>query len=414
MNQAKQHYDELPEDQQQTYRMAILDYQKPTGPSRTHSAPQSVEVAALIQYDPVNPSKDYKRAIVVYPKGQHLTTIQYNHAAYLPLSYPLFHMKGEQGWNPYIFSLNEQSRKKNHITIMQFAAYVLQIRDQPNAPLCKDIILCGGKLTQQYILDLFICLESDRLGYLRNNQCKLKTTLYKGLVSAVAANEEREEGRFCLLPSTYIGSPRWFHEEYQDAMARVRTFGKPDLFITFTCSPKWPEIVDALRKNQKTSSASHRPDIISRVFDIKLKSLLDDIMKQQIFGEVVSILAIVEWQKRNLPHAHILLVLHPNVKPQEPKDYDKISCAELPNSVSNPDLFQLVLTHMVHGPCGTLNPNCVCMKNGNCQKRFPKPFNVETTQSPNSYPVLRRRSPESGGISKLIEKGGKEFCVDNS
>lgn len=33
---------------------------------------------------------------------------------------------------------------------------------------------------------------------------------------------------------------------YQDAMAIVREKGKPDLFVTFTCNPNWPEIVEEL------------------------------------------------------------------------------------------------------------------------------------------------------------------------
>ena len=31
-----------------------------------------------------------------------------------------------------------------------------------------------------------------------------------------------------------------------DAMAIVRAFGKPTLFITITCNPTWPETADAL------------------------------------------------------------------------------------------------------------------------------------------------------------------------
>jgi len=29
---------------------------------------------------------------------------------------------------------------------------------------------------------------------------------------------------------------------YQDAMAIVRRYGKPDFFFTFTCNPTWAEI----------------------------------------------------------------------------------------------------------------------------------------------------------------------------
>ena len=33
-------------------------------------------------------------------------------------------------------------------------------------------------------------------------------------------------------------------QKYQDAMAIVRKYGKPDLFITFTCNPNWAEICE--------------------------------------------------------------------------------------------------------------------------------------------------------------------------
>jgi hypothetical protein len=49
-----------------------------------------------------------------------------------------------------------------------------------------------------------------------------------------------------ILPSSFQGSERAMGQLYQDAMARVRKFGKSDLFITFTYNPKWKEITDAL------------------------------------------------------------------------------------------------------------------------------------------------------------------------
>ena len=63
---------------------------------------------------------------------------------------------------------------------------------------------------------------------------------------------------------------------YQDAMAAVRKYGKPDLFITITCNPKWPEITAELKPHQK---AEDRPDIVVRVFRIKLNSLINELKK---------------------------------------------------------------------------------------------------------------------------------------
>ena len=47
---------------------------------------------------------------------------------------------------------------------------------------------------------------------------------------------------------------------------------------------------------------------------------------------------------------------------------DDVIQAELPNS-EDPNLktlFDIVSKHMIHGPCGHYNPNCVCMNEGKC------------------------------------------------
>ena len=68
-------------------------------------------------------------------------------------------------------------------------------------------------------------------------------------------------------------------------MAICRYFGKPDLFITFTCNPMWQEIQDALLPGQKPEDAPH---IVARVFHLKLRALLDDLLKHNVLGKVVA------------------------------------------------------------------------------------------------------------------------------
>jgi hypothetical protein len=58
----------------------------------------------------------------------------------------------------------------------------------------------------------------------------------------MANNLNGRVGKMVILPSTFIGSPRNMMQNYQDAMAIVSKFGKPDLFIIMTCNPKWREI----------------------------------------------------------------------------------------------------------------------------------------------------------------------------
>ena len=50
-----------------------------------------------------------------------------------------------------------------------------------------------------------------------------------------------------ILPRTYTGSPRYMQGKYQDALAILGAFrSKPDLFITMTANPEWPEITQAI------------------------------------------------------------------------------------------------------------------------------------------------------------------------
>jgi len=42
---------------------------------------------------------------------------------------------------------------------------------------------------------------------------------------------------------------------------------------------------------------------------MKLKVIFNDILKENIFGKVLAYLYIIKFQKRGLPHAHVLLIL---------------------------------------------------------------------------------------------------------
>ena len=57
------------------------------------------------------------------------------------------------------------------------------------------------------------------------------------------------QGVRVVLPSSFSGSPRAMQQNYQDAMAIVLKYGKPDLFLTNTCNPKICEIIENLCNN---------------------------------------------------------------------------------------------------------------------------------------------------------------------
>ncbi|KAG5590629.1 hypothetical protein H5410_041143 [Solanum commersonii] len=70
----------------------------------------------------------------------------------------------------------------------------------------------------------------------------------------------------------------------------------------------------------------------------------------------------IEFQKRGLPHAHFLIILCNEYKLLTPESYNRIICAELPYSNKEAHLHSVVVHHMIHGPCGHLNPSNPCMK----------------------------------------------------
>jgi hypothetical protein len=104
----------------------------------------------------------------------------------------------------------------------------------------------------------------------------------------------------------------------------------------------------------------------------------------------------IEWQKRGLPHAHILIWLQEKIRPTL---IDSIISAELPNPEEDRVLFETITKNMIHGPCGLINPTSPCMKDGKCVKKYPRDLRQETLTGHDGYPLCRRRKPGEGGYT---------------
>jgi hypothetical protein len=294
------------------------------------------------------------------------------HLAYNPLHFVLFHPHGEPGWQPGMphatvapvcrrAAGGEEEGDARHVTVdaepaqlthddgseeegdakhvatdaglaqpaqrkkittREWACYHMHDRN----PTSHALFVYGKRLYQEWGVDQYSKVESQRLFYIRNNQGPLRAAIYGGVADAVANNNANIDnlGRLIVLPSLFIGGHRHMVQLYQDSMAIVRQYGKPDLFITMTCNPKWEEIINPLKPGE---IANDRPDLVTRVFVGKLQHLLDELLKKGIFGEVVANIHVIEWQKRGLPHAHILLILHFDHKPRGLDEYDRMASA---------------------------------------------------------------------------------------
>ena len=139
---------------------------------------------------------------------------------------------------------------------------------------------------------------------------------------------------------------------------------------------------------------------------------MNDIEKEQYFGQVTGFMYTMEWQKRGLPHVHILLFLDHQQAIQTIADIDKVVCAEIPDCTVDPELFGLVKEHMIHGPCGSLiRDRPCCQSTGRCEEHYPKFCRAETILTEGSYPEYRRRPLSQGGRSFLY--GRNQIELDN-
>lgn len=390
--------DQMPADD---YTVVIRADKTPAGEhERRFNAPVIGDVAVVMV------GTDFERRdIIIHRRNASVQRIAETHRSYDALQYPVLFPLGEDGYHFNVMQINPNSNGEStkKVSCMDFYAYRLMIR--PNE--CNYLLKCR-EVFHQFIVDMYAKIESERLLFIRLNQQKLRVEEYVHLRDAIANDGNAANiGQMVILPATYTGSPRHMHQYAQDAMTYVRKYGRPDLFITFTCNPAWKDITDLLFTGQ---SSTHRHDILARVFKQKLTRLMDVITKNHIFGETLCWMYSVEWQKRGLPHAHVLVWLKQKIMPTQ---IDDVISAELPNPTADPVLFESIRKHMIHGPCGELNSNSPCMKEGKCTKRYPREMIQETQTGGDGYPLYRRRKVNNGGYTTTIKMRNLDVDVDN-
>jgi hypothetical protein len=271
---------------------------------------------------------------------------------------------------------------------------------------------------QQYVVDAWASIKQSTLNWVRHHQKELRADVYPGLRDAAMGDCDENidldnHGSCIILPSTHIGSDRHMNQLFQDSMAICQAFSKPDIFLTMTANPNWPEIQDALLEEEPPDAdftasrwkqaAYDRPDIVSRVFEQKKNALIKDV-KNGVLGKVVAHIHTIEFQKRGLPHMHLLIFLDPADKVCDAHDIDSIVSAQLPDPITQPLLYETITTCMLHGPCGTIKPNAPCMVDNKCSKRYPKEFRENTIFCEDGYPDYAR--PDNG---RTVQKNGHVY-----
>jgi len=206
---------------------------------------------------------------------------------------------------------------------------------------------------------------------------------------------------------------------YQDSIAIVRCYGKPSLFITFTANPKWEEIEHKLLPHQ---SASDRPDLVARVFNLKVQDLLNQIRHKEVFGPWLGWVWTIEYQKWGLPHLHLLVFLKTDHHFLTAVNVDRFISAEIPtgSDAMSHELRGIIQSTMVHTHCVGGNEKALCMEGLNplttqtCRKGFPRQFQPETIIMEDGYPLYRRRdTAQCFTITVRATEGNVTAIIEN-
>ena len=352
-----------------------------------------------------------KCAFIINYRHGGLATVATYHRAFDALYHVLLHPTGYIGWEDNmplrskrsalqslpagtridVSQLRQSSafNPREKCTMRQYYAYRLHFRRGP--VLTENCMFMSSRLFQEYACVAFWRIEAGRLNFHKQRNMNKREATVAELqqhVSQCADGQQPDKiGRISYLPDSFVGGPADMYARYLDAMAAVVHFGAPSLFVTMTANPKWDEVKRSLAYGQ---TANDRYDIIARVFNAKLKELLIDL--EHMLGTQLARVYVIEFQKRGLPHAHIVVILAAADRAHNVNAINSLSTAELPplpdigdrSDLANIQrrLRALVLEHMVHNDCsGPDGRNCKCYdanKDG-CSGNFPFDFCEETT-----------------------------------
>jgi len=121
----------------------------------------------------------------------------------------------------------------------------------------------------------------------------------------------------------------------------------------------------------------------------------------------------IEFQKRGLPHAHILLWLDKKDKLDSISSIDSVISAELLDHRLYQKLYADVIGFMVHGPCGFARPYSPCMKDRRCSKFYQKKFVSRTSFDESGYPIYRRRDLGIVVMKKDVQLDNRSVVLYN-
>lgn len=248
-------------------------------------APITREVAGILRYG-AGARSDARVVVVHYASDESPSRLSVRNPLYEPLSYPILFPQGTPGW-PVRGWTQRQYYRFRLLTEARFAQF--------------------WKLGNLYTIDMACRMEDERLEYIVRSlgtaQERQRSHQVTELNGDDLGDNEGEQYQ-SALPSSFIGSRAHRAEHVADALALAKRYGPPQGMITLTTNPEWPEIVEMLTPGQTATSI---PQVTARVFRARLHKIIALIKRE--WTDLAYIVRVTEFQKRGLPHAHIVFAV---------------------------------------------------------------------------------------------------------
>ncbi len=269
------------------------------------------EVAAIVDA-PVTTPRNPRTVVFHSRTSGHAQYLDPMSCLYEPLSYPLWFPSGGRGWGPDVVSASG-----GKLTQMWWYRQLL---------LRMSYMHACGRLLNEWLINMYCRMEDERFSVVRSDQYR-RIAMRRDLCEVVAneAQATPASTKKYYLPASVPGSPRHLRRLRADALEMARRLGVPTFFVTLTCNPYWPEILRHLLPGQ---TAADRPDVVVRVFHAKLEVAME-YLKSKFCGKLKYYIKVIEYQRRGLPHAHIVLCAES--PPATPSEVDEFISCELPS-----------------------------------------------------------------------------------
>ncbi len=348
------------------------------------------EIAAVMCYENTALAQVKSRSIVISRTNSRNSSIPIVSRLWEPLAYPLFFPHGTLGWG--ISGTQEDISGGTSTHAAESEPVTTQIWHYRARLLREPRFSRFGRLANEYAVDMFSRNLESRLNYIRDNQQRLRREDAEHMGAEAVTDQEN-----IYLPASFLGSNRWATEQIADSLAIAATYGPPTFFVTMTCNAQWPEITSQLLPGQDYQDI---PVVVCRVFRRKLQ-LLEQALRNMFpnAGGLLYMVHSIEFQKRGLPHAHILIKYASDCI--DPEDVDRVISAEMPSDPTDALLVQQYMIH--HHPSDDKPPSRYCQRDHDdgtrtCRFHYPQPIIAQTYADSSGRIHYRRRTAQDSMV----------------